>query len=557
MGERTTMVSSVDDELNGSRSHENSHRSHEHQHHRESDDDEDDVATATTLLTNPGIIDRLETDVADYLHPFGFRIERISASGACDRNDGGGGRAAFLIPRRSRTLQPIGTIRLRVEEERLLPTVGPLLRTCVRLSHPGMSPMRLRAVVDCDFVLGEAAVNDDGANSKRRRRVRSNGREDYYGDADNGENDENAESLKAVARRMAHHVHMLVRNSMGSALCIDLVVVLPRYPVKERMPPLSSHLVESVMQNNPDACYPSVRLLARAVIEDSNVVDCGGDGLDLTVRTRMCTVRHSPTVFRWLYSLSWSPFDYRSPSCREAICPLKPQMHGSGEGKAFVPIVVACIEKVANLHRVLMLSHYLDETHSDNTGIRNGNNRFDKGHFLESSLSLSNVVVVLPNNAGGDGRRDEVRLREFEDAVNNFHEVVVGADRGRDGSHRPTFAHEEHAAGIISYMIKQRYTVSPSSSPPSTRSPSIVGIDLHPSALTLDGDYRDTTVPISPAVHMVRNADAIIFGYESTGIPKVLADSLNGWVQIPSRSSINVVAAMSIILDALLGVGKC
>jgi hypothetical protein len=195
-----------------------------------------------------------------------------------------------------------------------------------------------------------------------------------------------------------------------------------------------------------------------------------------------------------------------------------------------------------------MLCHDLD-----NTEIR----RFDKGHLLESSLSLSNVVVVLPNNAGGDGRRAEVRLREFEDAFNTFHEVVVGADRGRDGSHRPTFAHVEHAAGVISHMIEQRYAVSPSSSPPSTRSPSIVGIDLHPSALTLDGYYRDTTVPISAALHMVRNADAIIFGYESTGIPKVLADSLNGWVQIPSRSSINVVSAMSIILNALLGVEKC
>ena len=549
-------MSSDDDELDGSRSHENPHRSHEHQHHRENVDDEDDVATAATLLTNPGIIDRLETDVADYLHPFGFRLERLSASGSSRRNGGGGGRAAFHIPRRHLTLQPLGTIRLRVEEERLLPTVGPLLRTCVRLSHPGMSPMRLRAIVDCDFVIGEAAVNDDDANPKRWRRVRSNGRDNNDGDADNGEYDENAESLKAVARRMAHHVHMLVRNSMGSALCLDLVVVLPRYRIKERMPPLSSHSVESVMQNNPDACYPSVRLVARAVLEDSDVVDCGGDGLDLTVRTRMCTVRHSPTVFRWLYSLSWSLFDCRSPSCGVAICPPKPQTHGSREGKAFVPIVVACIEKVANLHRVLMLCHNLDET-SDDTGIRTGNNRFDKGHFLESSLSLSNVVVVLPNNAGGDGRRDEIRLREFEDAFNNFHEVVVGADRGSDGSHRPTFSHEEHADGIISYMIEQRYGVSPSSSLPSTRSPSIVGIDLHPSALTLDGDYRDTTVLISPTLQMIRNADAIIFGYESTGIPKVLADSLNGWVQIPSRSSINVVAAMSIMLDALLGVEKC
>ena len=29
-----------------------------------------------TTLTNPGIIDRLEQDITDYLSPFGFSIER-------------------------------------------------------------------------------------------------------------------------------------------------------------------------------------------------------------------------------------------------------------------------------------------------------------------------------------------------------------------------------------------------------------------------------------------------------------------------------------------------
>ena len=35
-----------------------------------------------TTLTNPGIIDRLEQDIQDYLHEFGFRIER-----ECNDND--------------------------------------------------------------------------------------------------------------------------------------------------------------------------------------------------------------------------------------------------------------------------------------------------------------------------------------------------------------------------------------------------------------------------------------------------------------------------------------
>ena len=79
-----------------------------------------------------------------------------------------------------------------------------------------------------------------------------------------------------------------------------------------------------------------------------------------------------------------------------------------------------------------------------------------------------------------------------------------------------------------------------------SRLQSIVGIDLHPSALTLEGNTST-----SPALHKLKNADAIVFGYESTGIPDVLTKPLNDWVQIPSRSSINVVAAMSIIFDAL------
>ena len=97
--------------------------------------------------------------------------------------------------------------------------------------------------------------------------------------------------------------------------------------------------------------------------------------------------------------------------------------------------------------------------------------------------------------------------------------VTCHQQRKRD-SNRLTFEHVEH--GIISDIIEQRCAVSPSSSLPPTRSPSIVDVNLHPSALALDGDYRDTTVPIMQALHMVKNADAIIFGYDSTGIPKGL-----------------------------------
>ncbi|KAL3774520.1 hypothetical protein ACHAW5_003817 [Stephanodiscus triporus] len=53
-------------------------------------------------------------------------------------------------------------------------------------------------------------------------------RVDVYndGDADNA-NLTKRRVVESGGERMAHHVHMLVRNSMGSALCLDLVVVLP------------------------------------------------------------------------------------------------------------------------------------------------------------------------------------------------------------------------------------------------------------------------------------------------------------------------------------------
>ena len=55
-----------------------------------------------------------------------------------------------------------------------------------------------------------------------------------------------------------------------------------------------------------------------------------------------------------------------------------------------------------------------------------------------------------------------------------------------------------------------------------------------------------------PAADTIRNAGGIVFGYESSGVPPSLARAVGGWVQIPSRSSINVVASMSIIFASII-----
>jgi hypothetical protein len=174
-----------------------------------------------------------------------------------------------------------------------------------------------------------------------------------------------------------------------------------------------------------------------------------------------------------------------------------------------------------------MLLHDHDEKYRNTKGISG------------SSLSTK-LVIIMPTTA--KNQNDKTR-RNFDDAIDNFRQVVIGEEQGHQ---RPTLICEEDAAEMLHKMATQRQTSYSTQAPPR-----FVGIDLHPDALTLNGDYAIAT-PISPAFQTMRDADAILFGYESTGIPSYIADELvNSWVQIPSRSSINVVAAMSIVFDAL------
>jgi len=295
------------------------------------------------------------------------------------------------------------------------------------------------------------------------------------------------------------------------------------------------------------------------------------------------------------------------------------------------PLIVACIEKVANLHRILMLCHdYYDE----------------KKMELDACL-MQNVIVVVPGNGKEDGVIDESDVEcsetsnnissvkksdatknenksgnnpysiqnrkkrgkrekplsprsqhkklmlEFEEAIDNFHNVIFSPDneignkdqnrqRNRDRLYRPTLTFESQAVEVVSSVIRRRRGAmtritkssvdlsTSSSATPSLQDLSLVGIDLHPKALTLHGRHYyqpNSTIcqrQAKPAenqnqqqqtkcraLRMMRRSDAIVFGYESTGIPKALSEVLSGWVEIPSRSSINVVAAMSIVMDAL------
>ena len=67
---------------------------------------------------------------------------------------------------------------------------------------------------------------------------------------------------------------MIIRNSMSAACCIDLVVILPCYwnrrvdsttdESSRSRESISTESVRIAMQNNPDACYPSVQLVEQS-----------------------------------------------------------------------------------------------------------------------------------------------------------------------------------------------------------------------------------------------------------------------------------------------------
>jgi len=493
-------------------------------------------AIATTTLTNPGIIDRLEQDIQDYLHEFGFRIERMTP-----RKDD---EAVIFIPTipysYSNTISdecteasrhntntdiagPVGTLHLHIQNESLLPTVGPLLRTLLRLAVH-IPPQSLRAILYCDFILDPLHKLSKMSTLQQREHL------------------EQQEEI--AARKMVNAVHMLVRNSMGSALCLDMVIMLPCYwrrrdggdddGTKESLP-ISKFAVEQAMESNHDACYPSIHLEERVnseIIFNSSNLDNTLDGdtesssIHLGVSTRMCTVRHQPLLFRWVNQIG---SDQSVGDAETAHSIPSPQTTGSlrlGDDYK-MPLIVACIEKPGNLHRILMLCH----------------------HYRHHSTSvLSNLIVVMPDDEERSGLQ-----QLFERAIIHFRETILSQDGASvqdcDQGCLPTLVYENEAVPLIQSRLN-RPNGDQDERTSSSQEPSIVGIDLHPNALTLSGS--DYATGLSHAQVALVSADAVVFGYESTGIPRSIDEVLNCWVQIPSRSSINLVAAMSIIFDAML-----
>jgi tRNA(Leu) C34 or U34 (ribose-2'-O)-methylase TrmL len=466
---------------------------------------DDNTSSIEIQLTNPGIISRLDQDIADYLSPFGYRLKTQTSKNV-------DGTALFTIPGLP-AIKPVKTVHIYCHAEDFISSIGPLIRTYLRLSDGNLHPKKLRAVVDCKFVI----------TCK------------YATKCINGE--------EAAAKRMAHHIHMIIRNSMGSALCLDFVVVLPFYS-SENKRSLSVHAVRIAMNSNIDTNYPCVTLRERSLDEVFDC-DCIDGTLYLHVRSRMCTVRHQPKLFCWLSSSSLEAC-IESGMKRGAIV--------SG------PIVIACIEKVANLHRILMLCYDYDKSALENCCFSEDTS-CENDKYSELSLLLLNVVVAIPkevvNNPGRTRKNTKATkalLQYYDEAIEHFHSAVFGDSKEQYTFYRPTIVNEDECIDTISALGKSN----------DTSKQTLLGIDLHRNALTLSGDYEECKHVKNLQQHLQQEFNhtyyamrellksrAIVFGYESTGIPECIQTYLNAWVQISSRSSLNVVASMAILFDAI------
>ena len=165
-----------------------------------------------------------------------------------DRGSGsrcGGGRC--------RSRPKMASLLISVLDRKLVPTVGPLLRTLVSICVNPIDPSRDVAVwVSFDWRCNDYDTDDDendddhddgneSGGDSHRSSPSSSSTEDpdpAEEDRDNDIGSRRQQRLrrrlnrlrlrrKRLARDLSHDVHMMVQNSMGSALFLDLTVTLP------------------------------------------------------------------------------------------------------------------------------------------------------------------------------------------------------------------------------------------------------------------------------------------------------------------------------------------
>jgi len=462
-----------------------------------------------TVITNPGISDRIEKDVVGF-HQYGFSFERCKSPNDLDRNVSAASRGRGTLHSRqvssSANATDVSTaitsapnsnnppyhLRVDVPNASLVPTVGPFLRTLVRISD-GLDPRALVVVVYFHWT----------EQAKCQSTV-------------SGVDFDVSSASMTVSRTMAHHVHMIVRNSMGAALFLtNLSIVLPDGVRVED--------VQEAMAGNEDVNYPTVRLIARRGVEDllglyipapprSGVSsgDSSGEGRSvrpicvnecfdptydgrsatIVVRTRMCTVRATPVLYRLARTLRGKRTDPSSD-------PPQPDQRTRPP-----PYLLACVDKVANLYRIIMLAGDYGATHRLLLVVRNAAVR------AKLAAATTKFLAGLGGTDVDGGGGGSPRVETIDDARTFLEEKCDGC---------------------------------------------VVAVDLHPDAATLDDEDEEDGDGTGRASTLLGNCGALIWGFEKDGVPGKLDELCSGgggYVQIRCRSSLNLVAAMSVVMHA-------
>lgn len=451
----------------------------------------------TTVIRNPGIGNRLSKDICCF-EEYGFSLEK-KADG--DDNNDSHDDVIFHSP--DNPVSPIVSLRIQVSTNTaLISSIGPYLRTLVRLCVD-INPRSLQAIV---VIENNKTIN---------------------------------------IRSIAHAIHMLIRNSMGAALFLSLHIVLPQG--------VSLEEVQKEMKQNDDGCYeyPTViihesthgssnnrgisssinnnsanyfcindiigstkelyMIDLELIVEKSNVPSIGNplsqtclevfdpkrQYLSFNVKTRMCTIRFTPLLYHLSQLLMIRNHNTRRPSLSNEFRSSSPSLKAE-QYEHHHPMIFICLEKLSNLYRVLML---VWDYSKDTKTIGHQFVVVCKSSDITERFQVA-AAKFVSENFTSDEKEITVQVMSIDDAL----ELL-----GRE-------------------------------------SVSVVGFDLHDDAMTLSNCKENT----DGAKNVLRSAGAIILGFESdTGIPESFYIYITEYVQIQSRTSINVVAAFSIALHLI------
>lgn len=432
-----------------------------------------DRSVVRTILTNPGIISRVRSDVSRY---DGFDVRYANRDGV---------EVAILYrqkavsdPRESRR-HPGIVVRCVIRDASLVPTVGPFIRTLVRLVTD-MDTRNISFVVDLDFEFPDPHGRSVGAERRYCRNV----------------------------------VHMLVRNSMGAALFLNLTVIVrersrddgdeghkygddddggdvddderdtyPSVVVVERSRWSIATIPFRPKMNRRDAT--SGYLIPASVLQG---FDATRMHLQIDVRGRSDTFHMSPILFHLACRLGQTKTKKSSTTSDAAASTTSPSASA---------LHIVCVEKPPNLHRILSL-------------------------FRTYNL-LSRLYICA--------RSTQIEL--FREIVANDVQILSNGDRRSRANVR--VCSFEEAASVVRSVRK----ISPSSA---------VAVDVDPAAIVLRFDDRDRLLPL------LRNPrGCVLWGFEKDGIPACLAASTDSKVEVKCRSSLNLAVAVSIVLHATAG----